>query len=341
MKLLTQEEFINKCLQIAPQYDYSKVHYINSKTKVCIICPIHGEFWQTPNSFLSRKRMCPQCGKINRKLKLSFTLEEFINKARKIHGDKYIYSKVEYINNYTKVCIICPEHGEFWQTPREHLRNQGCPKCHLNYLHNENILTTEEFIERAIEIHGNRYVYSKVNYIDSKTKVCIICPNHGEFSQTPNSHLQGQGCPFCNQSKLERTVEKILKENDIKYLPQYKEKWLKNKNELRLDFYLPEYNVAIECQGKQHFEPVEYLGGEKEFEQRRICDVIKYDLCKEHGIKILYFSLTKKYNDFLSEKLIKTEQDLINEIFFKKKLLKNLDIPKTFCNFAVLKEFNR
>lgn len=121
------------------------------------------------------------------------TTEEFIKRARAIHGDKYDYSKVVYVNSYTKVCIICPKHGEFWATPNNHLRGKGCKMCNVGV-----VWDTESFISRIIETRGNRYDYSKVNYTDGKTKVCIICPEHGEFWQSPSHHLQGQGCPKCS-----------------------------------------------------------------------------------------------------------------------------------------------
>ena len=122
------------------------------------------------------------------------TTEEFVQKAREVHGDKYDYSKVEYKNNKEKVCIICKEdgHGEYFKEPSKHLGGQGCPKCS-----GKAKLTTEEFIEKVRRIHSDKYDYSKVEYKNNKEKICIICPEHGEFYQTPNSHLQGRGCPKC------------------------------------------------------------------------------------------------------------------------------------------------
>lgn len=123
------------------------------------------------------------------------TTEGFIEKAKKLHDNKYDYSKAEYVNTNTKVCIICPEHGEFWQTPSNHLQGKGCPKCKGKNK------TTEEFIEKANIIHNNKYDYSKVEYKSNRTKVCIICPEHGEFWQTPHEHLHGCGCPKCKNIK--------------------------------------------------------------------------------------------------------------------------------------------
>ena len=125
------------------------------------------------------------------------TREEFIKETTEKHGDKYDYSKVDYVNNYTKICIICPEHGEFLQTPSNHLSGQGCPKCKADKTRERLILSKEGFIKKARLVHGNKYDYSKVEYVNNRTKVCIICPEHGEFWQTPNHHLSGCGCPKC------------------------------------------------------------------------------------------------------------------------------------------------
>ena len=200
----TTEQFIEEARQVhGDKYGYSKVEYVNKHTKICVICPEHGEFWQTPKNHL-RGDECPFCAG-----NIKLTTEQFIEKARQVHGDKYDYSKVEYINAYTKVCIICPEHGEFWQTPNNHTNGKcGCPFCASNVK-----LTTEEFIEKARKVHGDKYDYSKVEYINSHTKVCIICPEHGEFWQTPSIHTDGIcGCPFCASKKVtnEQVRTKIL-----------------------------------------------------------------------------------------------------------------------------------
>jgi len=123
---------------------------------------------------------------------MKIKLIEFINKSNIVHDDKYDYSFVNYVNSKTKVRIICLKHGEFWQTPSNHLSGHGCSKCGGRYK-----LTTEEFIIRSNKIHNNKYNYSEVKYFNNKTKVKIKCPNHGIFLQRPDAHLRGQGCPKC------------------------------------------------------------------------------------------------------------------------------------------------
>ena len=197
MENVRLEEFIERAKAVhGDKYDYSKVEYINCDTKVCIICPEHGEFWQIPYSHTVGNG-CPECGRIKSNKSRSLDNSFFITKAKTIHGDRYDYSKVEYINNRAKLCIICPEHGEFWQSAGSHLNGSGCPECANVKKKNRYNLSTEEFIERAKATHGNKYDYSKVIYKNAKTKVCIICPEHGEFWQEAYSHIVGNGCPDC------------------------------------------------------------------------------------------------------------------------------------------------
>ncbi len=279
-KKSTTGEFISKSKLIhGDKYDYSKVEYVNNHSKVCIICPEHGEFWQTPANHL-KNRGCPICGGHQKS-----STEEFIKKANKVHNNKYDYSKVEYKNIETKVCIICPEHGEFWQSPEKHLIGQGCVKCSYIERNVKKTDTVEQFIQKSKKIHGNKYDYSKVNYVNTNTKVCIICPKHGEFLITPNNHLRGKGCPKCNQSKLERDI--II--NFTGFIKEQRFDWLKYNDYMRLDFFFPDYNIAIECQGEQHFKSIDRFGGENELQKRLFNDKLKYELCKQHNIEIIYY----------------------------------------------------
>ena len=186
-----REKFIEKATKKHNgKYDYSKVEYVNSTTKICIICPIHGEFWQTPQGHV-RGNSCPKCANIKRGDTFRSNADEFIEKASKIHNSKYVYDKTKYVNSNTKIPILCFEHGTFWMTPMNHLLGQGCPKCSGRGLNNN------EIINMFIAKHGKKYDYSKVEFTKMHDKVCIICPEHGEFWQTPSKHLLGQGCPKC------------------------------------------------------------------------------------------------------------------------------------------------
>ena len=139
--------------------------------------------------------------------------ELFIDKANEVHKGKYDYSKVEYKNYSTKVCIICPEHGEWWVTPHNFFNGHVCPTCSGRQRR-----TKEVFIERAQKKHGNRYDYSKVDYKGAEIPVCIICPIHGEFWQNANSHLRGSGCPICYNNRR--------KNNKLKFRFSFIFSWL-------------------------------------------------------------------------------------------------------------------
>ena len=150
-----------------------------------------------------------------------FTLEEFIKRAREVHGDKYDYSRVDYVNFRTKVEIFCPTHNKsFWQTPNQHIvYKRGCPDCGKEKaieFNKARALTTEEFIRRAKEIHGDKYDYSKVNYTNYHAKVTIICKTCGlEYAQSCGSHLNGNGCPRCGNRYKPSTEEFIEKAKSV------------------------------------------------------------------------------------------------------------------------------
>ena len=222
---------------------------------------------------------------------MALTTETFIKKTKEVHGDKYDYSKVVYSGCRNKVCIICPEHGEFWQVPYYHLAGNGCMKCFNEKRRGKGRqLTTDEFISRANEIHKNKYDYSKVDYVDCRHEVTIICPEHGDFKQRPYKHLNGHGCPYCNEKSLERDVREALLEREIVFEEQKKFDWLKYRGTLTLDFFLPKFNIGIECQGIQHFEPIGYFGGEEGFRKQVIRDSIKKELCCKEGIDLIYYA---------------------------------------------------
>ena len=318
---VTTESFIAKAKKIHnDKYDYSKVEYIKSSQNVCIICPKHGEFWQTPNNHLSGKgcRFCSQekCAQNYRKGK-----DVFIAESMKIHKNKYDYSKVEYKNNKTNVCIICPEHGEFWQTPSDHLKGCGCPKCGKIREQLFKRMSMETFLKRANSMHNFKYDYSQVQYKNIDTKIKIICPQHGEFYQLPDNHLSGCGCPKCQSSMLENIIRHMLSENGIEFVEQKKFLWLKSISLMSLDFYLPQYNLAIECQGEQHFKPGRFRNTKSDaesveiFNQQKKRDELKYQLCQNHGITILYFVQKKVSNEFANKhKYYTSTTELLCEI---------------------------
>lgn len=184
---LNLETFVSRAkAKHGDRYDYSQVNYVNSKTDVEIICKLHGSFSASPGNHMRLASGCPRCsgrGKTNK---------EFADEARGIHGDRYDYHNVQYLNATTKIAITCREHGDFQQTPNSHLGGVGCAHCGGSIR-----LTADIFVERALQAHGDRYDYSQVVYINNRERVTILCAAHGGFTQSPNKHMAGRGCPTC------------------------------------------------------------------------------------------------------------------------------------------------
>ena len=219
----------------------------------------------------------------------------FIEKAKQIHNDKYDYSKVNYVNSRTKVCIICPTHGEFWQTPHNHLKGYGCAECGKEKSHLSK-MTTEDFIVKSKEIHGNKYDYSKACYKTCDTKVCIICPEHGEFWQTPSNHINGSGCPKCANEKRKNALLKDTKlfidaatlihngkpEDEIISLFSKIEHQQHNReilNGMEIDIFIPPLKLGIEYNGlRWHSE---------EFGKDHRYHLDKLNKCNEQGIRLI------------------------------------------------------
>tara|TARA_B110000977_G_C11032865_1_gene475932 strand:+ start:68 stop:1636 length:1569 start_codon:yes stop_codon:yes gene_type:complete len=209
------------------KYDYSKVVYQNVDTKVTIICPIHGKFQQTPSSHINTTG-CTKCGiELNSRSRTK-SIGDFISESKNIHKEKYDYSKVDYKNNRSKVIIICSKHGEFKQSPKNHLKGQGCKVCYSDK--DDKLGFKETFIKRSNKVHNNKYDYSKVYYKDVHKKVTIICPIHGEFQQSPNSHQRGHECMNCT-GKVKITLDKFLERSKEHHGDKYDYSKVKiNKN---------------------------------------------------------------------------------------------------------------
>lgn len=173
------------------KYLYGKVRYINAKAKTTVVCPLHGDFEINPNN-LTNGKGCAKCSNVHQP-----STEEWIKKAQKVHGTQYDYSDVVYKHNKSKIQIICKKHGPFYQTPSNHLTGYGCNTCARELVAKGHTHTKEQFIAKAKEVHGEKYNYDKVDYINARQHVCIICPYHGSFLQSPDAHSGGSGCPKC------------------------------------------------------------------------------------------------------------------------------------------------
>jgi len=196
-------------------YTYQKSVFVDSKTKLTITCPIHGDFTQSPNNHLTGFG-CTVCGRSKTTDKQKHSTTQFIEKANAIHSNKYDYSKTIYKNTKTKVCIVCPDHGEFWQTPNNHLHvktPQGCPTCgklKAATTSTSRKLTNTSFAEKATLLHNNVYSYNNCVYTNYHSKVAITCQIHGDFEQTPAHHLSGTGCPACMKTGFNKDKEALL-----------------------------------------------------------------------------------------------------------------------------------
>ncbi|MBC6988924.1 GIY-YIG nuclease family protein [Hymenobacter sp. BT491] len=189
--------FIEKAVAVhGVRYDYSQVEYQKAVRKVHIVCPLHGGFEQTPNGHLNGSG-CAACATLARIKKKTKSHTAFVAQARKIHGALYEYPQDAYKNTLKKMAILCPVHGEFRQTPDNHLHGAGCPAC--GQLKGRKPLTTkEQFIAKAQRLYNYKYDYSLVNILGYDTyHVDIICPTHGVFSQRRTNHLRGHGCLKC------------------------------------------------------------------------------------------------------------------------------------------------
>lgn len=302
-KRKTTEEFIEQAKAIhGDKYDYSKLEYKGCKVKVCIICPEHGEFWQTPDNHVNNKQGCPKCAN-----NIKLTTQEFIEKARKIHGDKYDYSKVNYINNHTNIIIICSIHGEFDQLPLNHLKGEGCYKCGRKITDDSKRLTKEEILNNAFKTHGNKYDYSLLDFSKKVSeKNIIICPKHGKFEQTLANHFRGCGCPKCNESKGEKFITNWLSAKNINFISQYKiniDTKINQSGYAFIDFYLPDYNIFIEYNGKQHYTIVNKFGGELQYQRQIKRDQFIRDYCNSNNIRLLEIKYDENINDKLNYEL--------------------------------------
>lgn len=195
---ISQENFIAQCKEYFPEYDYSKTIYKGRKKPVEIGCPVHGNFIRSATDKSGKGLECPKCAQNRVSKSQTFTKEDFIRDARKIHGDKYNYDKVEYKTARIKVTITCPIHGDFQQAPYVHMACKGCRKCANDKLFDERKADITHFIKKSREKHGDTYDYSLVKYVNARTRVDIVCSKHGVFSALPYVHWDTGGhCPDC------------------------------------------------------------------------------------------------------------------------------------------------
>lgn len=292
-------------------------------------CANCGREWlTTPSHLLDRKQGCASCNrhKMWKNRKGNLANQDVIERVHKIFPQYSLFGMDwNVITQKDKLSAICPKHGAFTTTLDSLLHHHECPKCSYEKRGAAKSIRRESFIANSIEAHGDRYDYSKVpNIIKTNEKVPIICKVHGVFLQTPYHHAnRKQGCPLCNESSLELEIESILMHCKIQYESQKHFSWLGLKS---LDFYIPSLRVAIECQGVQHYEPIEFFGGMRAFGLQSERDTEKKTLCEENGVTVLYYThyhdkskySHKTFND--SSKLFNYINTIKNESFIDEHL---------------------
>lgn len=309
---ISQEQFIIRANNKHKfKYNYDLSIFTGIHKKVIIICPIHGAFEQSAASHINHGNGCQKCAKIERGLSKRTKLEEFIIRSNKLHKNKYLYDLVKLKTHHDNITIICPIHGKFLQSPSNHLSGRGCTKCKYITIGNKTRGTLEEFVLKSKNIWGNKFDYSKSEYLGSSKKLIIRCNKHNlEFEQSPSNHYTQIGCKLCaRRSKGERVISKWLDNNKIKYEMEKRFdgcKMLNSKNFLRFDFYISILNLLIEYDGEQHFRPLnKYKGIDCEFEKIKLRDEFKNKWVKDNGYNLLripYFEF-KNINKILDREL--------------------------------------
>lgn len=227
---LSSVDFINRAKsKFGDRFSYLKTRYAVRRQEVIITCKKHGDFSILPMVFLSSLSGCPKC-------RSTVMNDKFILKARKQHGHRYDYAKVDYQGFNVPVEIQCPVHGSFHQTPETHLRAKiGCQQCNLD----DNRMNRDEFIKRSCEQHGTRYDYAGVDYICGDTKVSITCAKHGMFLQKPRIHTAGSGCPECFREAKRSTIDEFIRNAKAVHGDVY--------NYDHVDYCNSKVKVKIEC----------------------------------------------------------------------------------------------
>jgi len=315
---LNTENFIKKGNQIFNRYyiyDKTDLDNKDEKGRVCVICPVHGEFWQNPYSHLNGHG-CRKCGHMNGGNTQSLTTEQFIDKANKIHNFKYDYTNVIYKGCYENVDIICPIHGKFTQKAYSHLNGHGCPKCANESNSKALFSNTEDFIKKSRLLHDDDY--SMVDYKGAKIPVTIICKKGHVYSQMPNKHLSGHGCPFCvniishQENEIAKYIESLgfnITTSDRKLLADGKE----------LDIIIPSKNIAIEFDGLYWHN--EFRKTDKNYHLNKTIE------CNKNGLRLVHI-----FEDEWSDKkeIVKSRLKSIlgintDKIFARKCLIQEID----------------
>lgn len=309
MQKLSQEEVVRRVNSINPNIILLD-KYINSKTSLQCYCKKHKlKFTSKAQTVLSGTYICPECKKEKVSEKQMKSNKEFINQLKNLNI--CVLPLEDYKGSNVKIAFKCLKCGYIREAIPSNViaHNGGCPKCA-----GQSIKSLTDFIIQANIVHNNKYLYSKAKYLGRHNKTTIICPIHGDFEQEIGSHLSGCGCSKCNQSKGEQQVQKILESLNISFSNQFKIKnnqYFANKY-IAVDFQFKynEQEYFIEYNGKQHYEPIEYFGGEERFKKQVERDNDLRQYCKDNNIRLLEIKYTEDLDNM--ESIIKNFISYVN-----------------------------
>lgn len=313
-KRWSTEEFIAKARLVhGERYDYSQVDYKHGNTKIQLGCARHGCYLQAPRAHLAGQD-CPKCGRADAAEKRKVTEARFLARVRQVHGDKYKY--LSWSGREEPVLVECAVHGKFKMAHDLLIQGRGCPKCSFARIGKNARYTTAEFIELAIEQHGDKYDYSEVDYQTNDQPVTLFCPHHGRFDQRASSHLKGHGCPACNASKGEIAVTNWLDDHDVSYLHQWTDHdCIAVERGARFDFYLPDHKVIVEYDGKQHHEALPNMCGSPQTPKQARAVLKKIQLSDSNkdawAAKNNYQMIRIRYDESVTEVLDQKLQPLL------------------------------
>lgn len=288
--MITTEEFVRRATaKHGDRFDYSVCRYEGFLEPIQVICRTHGSCWTTPKSHLhSASGGCGECRRRIVQDALRSTTEQFIDRARGVHGDRYDYRLACYTGGHSKVVIICPQHGPFRMKAYRHLSGRGCRKCAFERIGRARQLSFWDFLERVIRVHGmGRYEYQLEGFVNAHSKIPIRCPQHGVFHQSVATHLKGTGCPRCIQSKGECRVRQVLEDLGVDFKEQIRFPACRDWGTLPFDFFVPSHRLLIEFDGRQHYDNSEHWGGREKLAETQRHDRIKDRFAAENGYRLL------------------------------------------------------
>ena len=303
----------NKRWNMEKMYNYCKEHnldlpkegqeYTNLHNKYIYICPKHGEYEQSWGVH-KNGHLCKKCSLDKISAKFSKGYYTYLEECKEKGYDLPIE---DYINAHTKIKHKCDKGHIYEQKPNSHLHGEGCSVCGNSLKTGRQSKSPKKYIQECREKGLDLPIES---YANCKTRIKHKCSKGHIYSQSPDMHTTPNrlnGCPVCNESHGERFIRNYLDKNNIKYIPQKKFNNLKDKQLLSYDFYLPDYKILIEYQGKQHYESFEYFGGKDKFRKQQYHDKLKREYANDNGYRLLelHYSLDSqdKVNKYLDRRI--------------------------------------